>query len=30
MPALEKPIYSAALIALDAGPDGQPAQMELF
>ena len=30
MPALERPIYSCALIAPDAGPDGRPAQMELF
>ena len=30
MPALEKPIYSSAPIAIDAGPDGRPAQMELF
>ena len=30
MPALERPIYSCALIAQDAGPDGRPAQMELF
>lgn len=30
MPLILPPLYSSALIALEAPPDGRPAQMELF